>query len=83
MTIVVCVRHPDHANTFETFDGSVTIFDIDLGRSVDVTSHVGDDEWAEFVEEHRQVADALRDEGHDDAADYIEQVIADNEPDDG
>lgn len=84
MTIVVCVRHPDHSNDFAIFDGDVDIYNIDLGASIDVSSSSlskNDDEWIEFKKEWLGHAAELRDSEQDEVADYIEEIIRNNEPD--
>lgn len=81
MTVIVCVRHPDHGNEWETFGDDVEIIDVDLGGSIDVT-HTTADEYAEFVDGWKPQIEELRVTGEDSAADYIETVLKDNAPED-
>lgn len=78
--VVVVVRHPDFANDIDVFGVAgedLTVVNLDLGRS-DLSKP---DEYAEWRESHMLDARLAREKGRDDAADLIEQVIADNHPD--
>lgn len=72
---IVCIRHPDFANEFEVFGGSVEIHDVDYGRS----NLADPDEYAEWADGWQTTIAELRERGKQAVADCLAEAVRNGE----
>lgn len=70
--LVIVTRDPDFSNEYATFDGDVEWYDIDAGYA-DLRDP---EEFAEWRNSHLASAKSFREEGREEAAQYIENTVA-------